>query len=335
MTYLLTCKQIDSGVGDIAETLTNINVEDFAKKSEVATKEDLNTLSGIVANKLDSSPIHHHDIADIDQLATVLGDKLDRTQTYNYSSILSNPEEINYLNQLKTPSIILSPCKQLSLYSFELDSNNNLKILYVGSNPSITIASYNLSSAAWVFGSYNIGEVLQNHHDAIELLSNNQVAPGASSLSVSSTALTCSKKLIVNDNSGHCVSMLSDANSTNFHMGNSESTNNCAVLRFIKNESPKYLGLGFFNNDDKMKIDTNGNVNITGNISSPTITDIYNKINAIIDFIRIGHVLLTNTSDNNAYMENIISTLGVKSMNHIEVVNVKFSDGTQEDMLMW
>ena len=134
MTYLLTCKQIDSGVGDIAETLTNINVEDFAKKSEVATKEELNTLSGVVANKLDSSPIHHHDIADIDQLATVLGDKLDRTQRYNYSSLISDPEKIDYLDALKTPSITLSPCKQLSLYSFELDANNNdLKILYVGS----------------------------------------------------------------------------------------------------------------------------------------------------------------------------------------------------------
>ena len=51
-------------------------------------------------------------------------------------------------------------------------------------------------------------------------------------------------------------------------IGNSGSTNNSADIKFNSTANPKYLGLGFCNNDDKLTIDTNGNTNITGTLTT-------------------------------------------------------------------
>ena len=91
---LFTVKQVENGFIDI----TKLDLDKYAKKDEVVDKKSFTDLTNVVAGKLDSSPMHEHDISDIDQLEMVLNGKLDN-KTYSYTTILSDPEKINYLER--------------------------------------------------------------------------------------------------------------------------------------------------------------------------------------------------------------------------------------------
>ena len=89
---LYTAKQINE---DIIDILT-LYMTQYAKKNEIVSKDELNTLSIIVAGKLDPTPIHH-DIQHIDELQNQLINKLNSNQRYSYNTILSDSEKIEYL----------------------------------------------------------------------------------------------------------------------------------------------------------------------------------------------------------------------------------------------
>ncbi len=67
-----------------------------------------------------------------------------------------------------------------------------------------------------------------------------------------------------------------NSNRVEFHVGQSNTTDKCAVLQY--NVNPVSLGFGFFNHNDIMNLDPNGNLSINGTITSPTITTINNAI---------------------------------------------------------
>ena len=61
----LTTQQVKDGV-DAGDFM--IDLSDYMKKKDGATKSELNTLTEILANKLDATPQHKHDIADVKDL---------------------------------------------------------------------------------------------------------------------------------------------------------------------------------------------------------------------------------------------------------------------------
>lgn len=251
---MISTSQVDNGIVDI----TKIDTTKFALKTETATKEELQTLTSAVAGKLDASPIHHHDIADIDQLQTSLNDKLSSTQRYSYESILSNPEQINYLDELKTTELEISTAQNQNGYSFTVDNNGDL-LLVLG---NVAIARYDTPTSSWLFSNVNINEVLSNHHDAIEALAghyDNNGTMTTSNIAISSTA--------------HIPMTVYSSNSTpTILFGNAGGTNNSAGIKFDSTTSPKCLSFGFCNNDDKFTIDTNGNCVATGSLTASSLT---------------------------------------------------------------
>ena len=166
---MFSVKQVEEGVIDITKLDTSV----FAKKDDVTDKESFESLKEVVAGKLDKEPVHQHDIKDIVQLSTKLGEKLDSNQKYSYSTILSNPEEINYLNIIKTQKVEVSESQTSDGYTFSIDSVGDLKVMING----VVIATYVKSTNSWVFNGVNLtsfinetNEVLQNHYEAIKTL---------------------------------------------------------------------------------------------------------------------------------------------------------------------
>ena len=91
MLPVFTTGQVKDGVdsGDFM-----IDLSDYLKKKDGATKTELQTLTEVVANKLDASPQHKHDMRDIKDLREVLEGKFDTSQKYSYNVILSDSEKI-------------------------------------------------------------------------------------------------------------------------------------------------------------------------------------------------------------------------------------------------
>ena len=69
MLPVFTTGQVIDGV-DSTDLL--IDLSSYMKKKEGATKTELETLTAVVANKLDATPQHKHHIEDIKQLQSAL-----------------------------------------------------------------------------------------------------------------------------------------------------------------------------------------------------------------------------------------------------------------------
>ena len=335
---MISTTQINEGIIEI----TKVDTTKFALKSEVATKEEVQTLTSAVAGKLDASPQHHHEINDIDQLQTSLNNKLDITQRYSYSTILSDAEKIDYLDELKTTELEISTAQNQNGYSFSVDNNGDL-LLVLG---NVAIARYDTPTSSWLFSNVNINEVLSNHHDAIEALAGHYDNNGTMTTSALNVVSTAASSLwmnllnVLNGNlaNGHNLSIYFGKSFSNYNCGqltftpNGENSyvhidlfgyanllnvykdkiavsqllnapsmvisgtdnyaplqvfsskgtvvlhlgrdyvyrNGCANFRYVRD--PRYLGIGFGYNDDKFKIDTNGNCQASGTLTATNIT---------------------------------------------------------------
>ena len=142
------------------------DLSDYAKKTDVPTNSDFESLVKTVANKIDAKPPHTHEISQINELSKTLAGKLASDTKYNYSSILSNPEEINFLKQLETLGIKLVPSKAADGYTFDVDSVGDLRIIYKDD----VIMNYDAVNMKWLIDDIDIKEVLQNHTDALKIL---------------------------------------------------------------------------------------------------------------------------------------------------------------------
>ena len=168
---MFTTGQVMNGI-DASDLM--IDLSDYSKKVDTATKIDLNALSDVVANKLDKTPQHKHDISDIKELQNQLDRKYDIGTKYSYNAILSDPELINYIVSPKVECLEVTQGKEVDGYKLSVDSNGDLMI-YSPSN--LLIASYDAGNGSWILGGTNLksfitetNAVLKNHYDALCIL---------------------------------------------------------------------------------------------------------------------------------------------------------------------
>ena len=173
MLPTFTTAQVNDGI-DHADLL--IDLSDYMKKKDGATKDEIQILTDVLANKLDAKPQHTHDMADIDLLQSTFDTKLDKEQIKN----------INFITAPRVEKITIRPDAISEGYSLQIDSSGDLVIML---NDSV-IGSYSKMNQKWSFETDTSGvetkinafentlnnyiaktdAVLKNHYDAILLL---------------------------------------------------------------------------------------------------------------------------------------------------------------------
>ena len=156
--------------GNYGNTVS-IDLSEYMKKQEGATKVELQSLTSVVANKLDAEPQHKHHIDDIKQLETALASKYDMSEKYSYNVILSDSEKIPYFESPKVCLLELSQDKESNGYKFYVDERNG-DLLFV-SPDNVQVAQYTKSTHSWLFSGLNINELpdidtLQNAVDTLQ-----------------------------------------------------------------------------------------------------------------------------------------------------------------------
>ena len=184
MLPVFTTTQVKDGFGS-ADLM--IDLSEYIKKKDVedlVTQEEFNSLTTVVASKLDATPQHKHHIDDIKQLEQALAGKYDKGERYPHNQILSDVEKISYIEAPELGSL------KLGGYCFSVDESNGDLMITAGDN---MIATYSKASHNWIFEGFNIGSlvdgqmlvdnisaldvkinnvetILKNHYDAILLL---------------------------------------------------------------------------------------------------------------------------------------------------------------------
>ena len=180
----LTTHQVNDGVdaGDFMIDLT-----DYMKKKDAATKSELNTLTEILANKLDATPQHKHDISDVKDLQEELDSKYDTSKKYSYNVILSDTEKIPYLEAPRVGRLDISCNSGRDGYIFYVDDESGDLMITLN---DVLIGSYSIAAGKWSFESdtsavetkitsvediinqyiAKTDAVLKNHYEAILLL---------------------------------------------------------------------------------------------------------------------------------------------------------------------
>ena len=180
----LTTHQVSDGVdaGDFMIDLT-----DYMKKKDAATKTEIESLTAILANKLDATPQHKHDIANIKDLREELDSKYDTSKRYSYNVILSDSEKIPYLEAPRVGKLDISCNSGRDGYVFYVDEANGDLMITLN---DVLIGSYSIAAGKWSFETdtsemetkinsvediinqyiAKTDAVLKNHYDAILLL---------------------------------------------------------------------------------------------------------------------------------------------------------------------
>jgi hypothetical protein len=174
MLPIFTTTQVKDGIdsGDLM-----LDLSDYMKKKDAATKTDINALTAALAGKLDATPQHKHQIDDIKQLQNALDGKLDKGERYSHSMILSDVEKISYLEAPRVGKL------DICGYVFYVDEANGDLMITLN---DVLIGSYSIASGKWSFESdgtkintiqsalneyiAKTDAVLKNHYDAILLL---------------------------------------------------------------------------------------------------------------------------------------------------------------------
>ena len=180
----LTTQQVKDGV-DAGDFM--IDLSDYMKKKDAATKTDITTLTEILANKLDATPQHKHDIADVKDLQEELDSKYDTSKQYSYNVILSDSEKIPYLEAPRVGRIDISCNAGTDGYIFYVDPASGDLMITLN---DVLIGSYSIAAGKWSFETDTTAvetkidsvediinqyiaktdAVLKNHYDAILLL---------------------------------------------------------------------------------------------------------------------------------------------------------------------
>ena len=183
MLPIFTTGQVKDGIdtGDLM-----LDLSDYMKKKDGATKIELNNLSAVVANKLDATPQHNHHIEDIKQLQNILDGKYDKSEKYSYNVILSDSEKISYLEAPKVLSMEIANKFDIEGYKFYVDdASGDLMIVF----NDILIGSYSKAVGKWSFetditdeiranisqlrdDTSTIDNVLENHGEALNAVCN-------------------------------------------------------------------------------------------------------------------------------------------------------------------
>ena len=178
MLPVFTTTQVKDGI-DSSDLM--LDLSDYMKKKDAATKTDINTLTAALAGKLDATPQHKHQIDDIKQLQNALDGKLDKGEKYPHNQILSDVEKIAYIEAPEVGSL------KLGDYTFYVDSASGDLMITLN---DVLIGSYSIAAGKWSFETDTTAvetkidsvediinqyiaktdAVLKNHYDAILLL---------------------------------------------------------------------------------------------------------------------------------------------------------------------
>ena len=176
----LTTHQVNDGV-DAGDFM--LDLSEYIKKKDAATKVDLQSLTTVVAGKLDATPQHKHDITDVKDLREELDSKYDTSKKYSYNVILSDSEKIPYLEAPKVLSMEIANRFDVEGYVFYVDDASGDLMITLN---DLLIGSYSKAAGKWSWESDNsavnavdakINEyiaktdaILKNHYDALLLL---------------------------------------------------------------------------------------------------------------------------------------------------------------------
>ena len=134
------------GVKDGISTGMIIDLSEYLKKVEGATKVELQELTDVVANKLDSEPQHKHHIEDVKQLQSALDGKYDKGEKYSYNVILSDSEKIPFLEAPKMLSMEIANKFDAEGYKFYVDESNGDLMITLN---NILIGNYSKAVGQW------------------------------------------------------------------------------------------------------------------------------------------------------------------------------------------
>ena len=157
MLPVFTTEQVKDGI-DTGDLL--IDLSDYMKKKDGATKTELDSLTTVVANKLDATPQHKHDISDVKDLQEALDSKYDTSKQYPHNVILSDVDKIAYIEAPKVQHLEVAMNSTVEGYNFYVDdASGDLMIL---SPSSALIATYSLASNSWTFGGVSLNDIANN-----------------------------------------------------------------------------------------------------------------------------------------------------------------------------
>ena len=157
MLPVFTTTQVKDGV-DTGDLL--IDLSDYMKKKDGATKAELDSLTAVVANKLDATPQHKHDISNVKDLQEALDGKYDTSKKYAHNTILSDVDKIAYIEAPKVQHLEVAMNSTVEGYNFYVDdASGDLMIL---SPSSVLVATYSLASNSWTFGGVSLKDIANN-----------------------------------------------------------------------------------------------------------------------------------------------------------------------------
>ena len=209
MLPIFTTGQVKDGV-DTGDFM--IDLSDYIKKKDAATKTELSELTSVVANKLDAEPQHKHHIQDIKDLQEVLQGKFDTSEKYSFNTLISDIDKIPYIEAPKIKMLEIARDQYDSMgYKFYVDeSSGDLMIC----SDDVLLANYTKSSNSWSFGGVNVNnisthqEVLENHTEALNAVCNatlvniNNIGENATKISnvesIINTSLTNHQEILEN-----------------------------------------------------------------------------------------------------------------------------------------
>ena len=158
------------GVKDGTTSGMMIDLSDYMKKKDGATKTELNTLTTVVSGKLDVTPQHKHDISDVKDLQEELNSKYDTSKKYSYNVILSDSEKIPYFENPVISRLDISADSQVEGYIFYVDEKSGDLMIMLN---DVLIGSYSKAAGKWSWESaleakiVAMETVLKNHYDVI------------------------------------------------------------------------------------------------------------------------------------------------------------------------
>ena len=184
MLPVFTTEQVVDGV-DSTDLL--IDLSSYMKKKDGATKTELETLTAVVANKLDAAPQHKHQLNDIEQLQSALDSKYDKSQKYSHKVILNDVEDIEFIKAPRVNKLDISCSNGIDGYIFYVDDKSGDLMITLN---DVLIGSYSIAAGKWSFETdtsavetkitnvesiinqyiAKTDAVLKNHYEAILLL---------------------------------------------------------------------------------------------------------------------------------------------------------------------
>ena len=164
MLPLFTTTQVKDGV-DVGDY--KIDLSDYMKKQDAASKQEIQVLTEALANKLDATPQHKHHIDDIKQLQSSLDSKYDKSEKYSHNVILNDTHTIPYLESPKIEVLEIVENKDSVGYKFYVDDGSGDLFITLD---DVLIGSYLKSAAKWNLIGINteVDDKVDNHETILE-----------------------------------------------------------------------------------------------------------------------------------------------------------------------